>query len=71
MKGFIFWDITLYSPLKVNRRFGGLPSAFMVISCSAYSSILKTDATCSSETTAVRISNPTSHYDVITYKHGY
>jgi hypothetical protein len=24
MKDFIFWDITRYSPLKVNRRFGGI-----------------------------------------------
>jgi hypothetical protein len=23
MKSYIFWDITTYSPLKVNRRFGG------------------------------------------------
>jgi hypothetical protein len=23
IKSFIFWDVALYSPLNVNRRFGG------------------------------------------------
>jgi hypothetical protein len=52
-----FWDITSYTriPLKVNRRFGGtyllcLPPAFTLVSCSAYSSTLKMEAICSSET---------------------
>jgi hypothetical protein len=87
-KSTIFWDITLYSPLRVNRRFGwtycfhlqgrisqaryqyesrlstcqyillqdwislvrysiktGLPPAFMLVSCSAYST-LKMEAIC-------------------------
>jgi hypothetical protein len=45
MKSTIFWDITPYSPLKVNRRFGGTcrlqPPAVMLVSCSAYYSNLK------------------------------
>jgi hypothetical protein len=52
----IFWDITLCSPLKINRRFGGtdrraffLQPAFTLVSCSAYSSTLKMGAICSSE----------------------
>jgi hypothetical protein len=61
MNSSIFCDITPYSPLKVNRRFGGtcfhletkqgtsLLPAFTLVSCLAYSSILKMDATCSSE----------------------
>jgi hypothetical protein len=40
MKSSIFWDITPYSKLKVNRRFGGtglcLPPAFTLVSCLAY-----------------------------------
>jgi hypothetical protein len=65
MKSSIFWDITPYSSFKVNRRFGKtcsfhlqgrriaslcLPPAFALISCVAYSSILKMEAICSSET---------------------
>jgi hypothetical protein len=58
MKSNIFWDITPCSPLQVNRHFGGtyrlhlfcLPSAFTLVSCSAYSSTLKIEAICSSET---------------------
>jgi hypothetical protein len=56
----IFWDITPCSPLRVNRRFGGiyrlhtaelcLPPAFTLVSCSAYSSTLKMEAICFSET---------------------
>jgi hypothetical protein len=56
MDNSIFWDITLCIPSKVNRRFGGtcrkafyLPHAFTLVSCSAYSSTLKMEATCSSE----------------------
>jgi hypothetical protein len=57
MKSSNFCDITQYSPLIVNRRFGGtcrlkescLPPAFKLVSCLAYSSTLKTE-TCSSET---------------------
>jgi hypothetical protein len=48
MKSSIFWDITPYSPLKVNRRFGRthcLPPVTLV-SCLAYS-IVKMEATCS------------------------
>jgi hypothetical protein len=44
MKSTIFWDIMPYSPLSVNRRFGGTyrlhlqgkPPAFALVSCSAY-----------------------------------
>jgi hypothetical protein len=61
MKGSIFWDVTTRSQLKVNLRSGGtwrlhlqslfcLALAFTQVSCCAYSSILKTEATCSSET---------------------
>jgi hypothetical protein len=71
MKSSIFWDITLCSPLKVNRRCGGtsrlhlqgpkinqarnqretcLPPEFTLVSCLAYSSTLKMEATYSSET---------------------
>jgi hypothetical protein len=54
MNGFIFLDITPSSPLKVNRRFGGTyclhPQGFTLVSYSAYSSTLKMEATCSSET---------------------
>jgi hypothetical protein len=42
MKGTIFWDITPRTPL--------LASAFTLVSCSAYSSTLKIEATGSSET---------------------
>jgi hypothetical protein len=45
MKSTIIWDIKPCSPLKVC-----LPPAFMLVSCSAYSSILKMEATYSSET---------------------
>jgi hypothetical protein len=71
-----FWDTTLCSPLKVNRRFGEiyrlhlhgriskvrnnrqsrfwfcLPP-FMLVSFSAYPSILKTEVMCSSEMSAL------------------
>jgi hypothetical protein len=66
MRSSIFWDITPCSPLKVNRRFGGThrlhlqgrtnrakkPAWKQVASrsCSAYSSTLKMEAICSSET---------------------
>jgi hypothetical protein len=58
MKGSVFWVITPYSPLKVNRRFGRtyhlrllcLPPAFALVSCSTYSSIMKMEAVCSSDT---------------------
>jgi hypothetical protein len=52
----MFWDITPYGPLKVNRRIGGfackapcLPPAFKLVSCSAYSSSLMMEATFFSE----------------------
>jgi hypothetical protein len=52
LKSSVFRDITPCSSLKVNRRFGKLclPPAFTLFSCSAYSSILKIEATCSDET---------------------
>jgi hypothetical protein len=59
MKSTIFWDITPCSPLKINGRFGGtyrlhlqlyLPSAFTLVSCSAYFSTMKMEAACSSQT---------------------
>jgi hypothetical protein len=58
MKCTIFWYIAPCSPLKVNRRFRGtcllhllcLPHAFTLVSYSAYSSALKMEAMCSSET---------------------
>jgi hypothetical protein len=46
MQSSILWDITPCSLLKVNR----LPPVFTLVSSLAYSSILKTKATCSSET---------------------
>jgi hypothetical protein len=30
IKSSIFWDIMPSSPLKVNRRFGGLPAGFLL-----------------------------------------
>jgi hypothetical protein len=50
MKSSIFLDIMPCSPLKVGRRFGGSPPAFTLLSCSVYSSTLKMEAICSSET---------------------
>jgi hypothetical protein len=46
MKSTVFWDIKPCSPLKVNR----LSPAVMLVSCSAYSSTLKMEMICSSET---------------------
>jgi hypothetical protein len=62
----ILWDITPCSPLKANRPFGGTYRIHLqgrrisrvrnqresrsLVSCSAYSSTLKIDAICSSET---------------------
>jgi hypothetical protein len=43
-------DLTLYSPLAINRRNLCLPSAYTLVSCSAYSSTLHMEAICSSET---------------------
>jgi hypothetical protein len=56
----IFWDITPCSSLEVSRRFGGtcllqvalLASCFMLVYYLAYYSILKMEATYSSETSA-------------------
>jgi hypothetical protein len=42
----VFWDITLYSPLKVNVR---LTLIFALVSCSVYSSTLDMEAIYSSE----------------------
>jgi hypothetical protein len=36
MKGTTFWNITLCSLLSVNRRFGGMPPALTLVSCSVY-----------------------------------
>lgn len=57
------WDITLFGPLKVNRRFGEhivsnsgpknklcMQLAFTLASCSVYSSTLNIEAIYSSET---------------------
>jgi hypothetical protein len=48
MKSSVYWDITPCSPLKVNRLC--VPPAFTLDSCSAYSSTLKMESICSSET---------------------
>jgi hypothetical protein len=48
MKSSIFWVITPCSPLKLNRLY--FPTEFRLVSCLAYSSSLKLEATCSSET---------------------
>jgi hypothetical protein len=53
MKSTIFWDITPCSPLTVRRNMSPTSAchpAFTLVSCSAYSSILKMEATCSFET---------------------
>jgi hypothetical protein len=59
MESSIFWDIyELYSPSEVSRRFGGTchlqqgqrATYFMLVSYLAYSSTLKMEETCSSET---------------------
>jgi hypothetical protein len=61
MNSFVFLDITPYSPLKFDRRFGGTcrlylhsrrnkATCFTLVSCLAYSSTLKMEATSSSET---------------------
>jgi hypothetical protein len=62
---FVLWDITLCSQLKFNRRFGDayrlyieggrvnqarIPTCFRMVSCLAYFSTVKIEATCSSET---------------------
>jgi hypothetical protein len=54
MKRILFWDITLHSTLKFRRNMSplspglknklSLPSAFTLVSCSAYSSTLKMEA---------------------------
>jgi hypothetical protein len=53
------------SPLKVNGRNGGayrlLPHSFTLVSYLAYSSTLKMEATCSSET-SVDFQRTTHHY---------
>jgi hypothetical protein len=54
LNSIICWDITPCSPSKGNRRLGGtelwLQPAFTLVSCPAYSSTLKVEAICSSET---------------------
>jgi hypothetical protein len=59
----IFWDIMPYGPLKGNRHFGGL----------VYSSTLKMEETCSSET-SVDFQQTTQRYileDKTLHNHGY
>jgi hypothetical protein len=57
----VFWDITPYSPMKVNQDFREmyrfhlqgrtlLSTCFTLVSCLAYFSTLKMEAKCSSET---------------------
>jgi hypothetical protein len=61
LESYVFWDITTYSPLKVNERFRAicclhfqrealLATCFVLLFCFAYSSTLKIEVTCSSET---------------------
>jgi hypothetical protein len=59
LKSSVFLDITPCSLLKVNRHFGRtyhlrlqFATCFILVSCMAYSLILKMEATCSSETSA-------------------
>jgi hypothetical protein len=73
MKNFIFWDITPCSRLKVKPTFQrnqgescwqgefSFPPSFTLVSCWAYSSTLKMEATCSSET-SVGFQRTTRHY---------
>jgi hypothetical protein len=49
MKSFISLDVTSCSLVKVNRRYK-LVSCLMLVSCLAYSSVLKMEATYFSET---------------------
>jgi hypothetical protein len=49
VKGSVFWDIMLCSPLDAGSK-QKLAVCFMLISCLAYSSALKMELTCSSET---------------------
>jgi hypothetical protein len=52
-KSSTFWDITPYSPLKVNWRFEGtcpLATCFVLVSYLAYSLTLRREAKCFSET---------------------
>jgi hypothetical protein len=57
MKSSVFWDITSCSLLEVNQHLGrpcrqksrALATCFMVVTFLTYSSILKMEATCSSE----------------------
>jgi hypothetical protein len=49
VKSCIFWDIMLCIPLNETSPKAGSP-AFRLVSCVAYSSTLKMEATCSSET---------------------
>jgi hypothetical protein len=56
MNGPVFWDITSCSLLKVS-----LQPAFTLVSCLAYSSTLKMEVTCSSETW-VDFQRTTQHY---------
>jgi hypothetical protein len=68
----IFRGVTQCNPLNVNRRFGGtyrlhlqgklcLSPDFTLVSCSAYSSTLKMEAICTSET-SVDIQQTTGRY---------
>jgi hypothetical protein len=46
LKTYVFWDITPCTPVKVNR----LAASLILVSCLAWSSTLKMEAACSSET---------------------
>jgi hypothetical protein len=50
MKSYIFWDITWCGLLKVNEHWRNMSPEATLLSCLAYSSTLKMEAICSSET---------------------
>jgi hypothetical protein len=52
LKSSILWDITPCSSLKINRRFRGACRLPSLVSCLAYTSTLKMEAACASETSA-------------------
>jgi hypothetical protein len=67
MKSFIFWDITLYSLLKINQCFGG----FCHLHLQGQRMSLKMGAMCFSET-SVDFQQTTGHYvpkDRILFNH--
>jgi hypothetical protein len=58
LKSAVFWDIEPCSPLKVNRRFGGIGHCLLP----AYSSTLRMEAIYSSETSVNFSAGYTSLY---------